>query len=40
MRTLTFMFLLLAPALTAQVRFVPNEGQWPEHVQHLTEVVS
>ena len=40
MRTLTFMFLLLAPALTAQVRFVPNEGQWPEHVQHRTEVVS
>ena len=31
--------LLAAGSLSAQVRFVPNEGQWPEHVHHRTDVV-
>jgi len=39
-RTILLIFISLATSLTAQVRFVPNQGQWPEHVQHRAEVVS
>ena len=40
MRSLIIIYLALATSLTAQVRFVPNEGQWPDHVQHRADVVS
>jgi hypothetical protein len=39
-RSLIIIYLALATSLTAQVRFVPNEGQWPDHVQHRADVVS
>jgi len=39
-RSALIIFLLMATTLPAQVRFVPNEGQWPDHVQHRAKVVS
>ena len=39
-RLVTSIFLLLATTLSAQVRFVPNKGQWPAHVHHRAEVIS
>ena len=38
MRSLPILFLLITTSLHGQVRFVPNEGQWPDHVLHRTEV--
>ncbi len=38
MRGFTGMFLLLAANAAAQVRFVPNEGQWGPEVHHQAEV--
>ena len=38
-RFLMTLFLLSAGTLSAQVRFVPNEGQWPDHIHHRAEVV-
>ena len=38
-RLLTTILFLSTGALAAQVRFVPNAGQWPEHVQHRADVV-
>ena len=38
-RVLTTILFLSAGALTAQVRFVPNEGQWPDHVLHRAEAI-
>ena len=35
---LTILFLTTG-IVSAQVRFVPNEGQWADHIQHRTEVV-
>lgn len=38
MRGWTVIFLALVVPCTAQVRFVPNAGQWPDHVHHRAEV--
>ena len=35
---LTILFLTIG-VVSAQVRFVPNDGQWANHIQHRTEVV-
>ena len=37
-RLLTTILFLSTGTLMAQVRFVPNEGQWPDHVLHCAEV--
>ena len=37
-RFLTALFLLTTGTVSAQVRYVPNEGQWPDHVLHRAEV--
>ena len=39
MRFLLILFLLIATSLHGQVRFVPNEGQWPDHVLHRAEAI-
>lgn len=31
--------LLAAGSLSAQVRYVPNAGQWPDHIHHRAEVM-
>ena len=37
-RFLTALLLLTTGTASAQVRYVPNEGQWPGHVLHRAEV--
>lgn len=39
MRPLLTILFLTAGVMSAQVRFVPNEGQWADHIQHRTEVI-
>lgn len=38
-RLLKTILFLSAGALNAQVRFVPNEGQWPDHVLHRADAI-
>lgn len=38
MRVLLILPLLIATSIHGQVRFVPNEGQWPDHVHHRATV--
>ena len=37
-RFLTALLLLTTGTASAQVRYVPNEGQWPDHVLHRADV--
>lgn len=39
MRSLLIILFLSAGPVSAQVRFVPNEGQWADHIQHRTDVI-
>jgi len=39
MRPLLTILFLTAGVMYAQVRFVPNEGQWADQIQHRTEVI-
>jgi len=38
MRTLLILSMLSVMSLQGQVRYVPNEGQWPDHVHHRADV--
>ena len=38
-RFLTALLLLTNGIASAQVRYVPNAGQWPDHVLHRADVV-
>ena len=38
-RLLTTILFLSTGTLMAQVRFVPNEGQWPDHVLHRADAI-